>query len=90
MYVYKPGPSRPAQLDAALLFDRFDGADRKISPEMGHGHNSRTTRMGEVMVATSRSHQSPAFRFDSFDDIPALQISPIARMLVRPDAPTMT
>ena len=46
--------------------------------------------MGEVMVATSRSHQSPAFRFDSFDDIPALQISPIARMLVRPDAPTMT
>ena len=52
--------------------------------QVRHRQDSWAIRMGEVVMAASRADQIPALRFDCLNDILALQISPIARMLVRP------
>ena len=89
-YAYNGAASTPAQLHAALPLDRFECADRKIGLRVRHRQDSWAIRMGEVVMAAFRADQIPALRFDCLNDILALQISPIARMLVRPAAPTIT
>lgn len=46
--------------------------------------------VAEVVVTAGYPNEIPTFGFDQLDDLTALQISPIARRLLRPLAPTIT
>jgi hypothetical protein len=51
---------------------------------MWHSDNLAVRRVSEMMMTPSHANHIPAVRFEYLDDIATPQISPIARMLVRP------
>jgi hypothetical protein len=57
---------------------------------MRHRDDLVSIRVTEVVVTSGYADAIPTGRFKPFDDFPAPQIRPIARMLVRPEAPTIT
>lgn len=90
MYTYQLGKSRLANLDAALALNGFQHPDVKRRFWMRNGHQAWSIGMTKLVMAARDSEEIPTLRFDCFDNLPAFQIRPIAFMLVRPFAPTMT